>query len=43
MVSPMNNPIKDHGTLEEQSQQFLARLEAANNMLKPLVKTKEKI
>ena len=33
-------PIKDHGTLEEQSQQFLGRLEAANDMLKPLVQNK---
>lgn len=34
-------PIKDHGSLEDQSQQFLKRLQAANAMLKPLVGTKK--
>ncbi len=34
-------PIKDHGTLEEQSQQFLKRLQAANAMLQPLANNKK--
>jgi|GEM_PF-1334508 len=33
-------PIKNHGSLDDQSQQFLKRIEAANAMLKPLVENK---
>ena len=34
-------PIENYGTLDEQSQNFLSRIQAANNLLKPLVENKK--